>query len=241
MFTHGAPRFISPNPPPYESDSTSSLEQYASLPDASAHQLSLFLSTVSPQLSTSTLRSFLRLYTTLGTDKLAGFLGVGEEEVLEMLMTAKGAARKFTWQSGSLLEGETVGVSDINFGIDEVSSPIVAFSRRTRPLTASVRSPRVTSPSLNRPPPAATVTSSSDTVSSSPTSPTTSRRSLCRFPSLATALPTVSQHRLRLVEQALTSRRVTRVARLHGGQRPRELSGYSQSSRKRGAPRQGTK
>ena len=37
-----------------------------------------------------------------------------------MLMTAKGAARKFTWIEGGLLEGGIVGVSDINFGIDEV-------------------------------------------------------------------------------------------------------------------------
>lgn len=121
MFQHGAPRFISPNAPPYESESPEALELYSSIPDPSAHQLDLFLSTVKPQLSNSTLRSFLRLYTTLGTDKLAGFLQVDEETVLEMLMTAKGAARKFTWTQGSLLEGEIVGVSDINFGIDEVS------------------------------------------------------------------------------------------------------------------------
>ena len=121
MFTHGAPRFISPNPPPYETESAEALDAYSALPEPSAHQLQLFLSTVEPQLSTSNLRSFLRLYTTLGTDKLAGFLGVDEEEVLEMLMTAQGAARKFTWVEGGLLEGEVVGVSDINFGIDEVS------------------------------------------------------------------------------------------------------------------------
>lgn len=119
MFLHGSPRFISPNPPPYELEADDALQAYAALPDASAHQLSLFLSSVQPQLTTSTLRSFLRLYTTLGTDKLANFLNVSEEEVLEMLMVAKGAARKLTWVEGSLLEGETVGVSDINFGIDE--------------------------------------------------------------------------------------------------------------------------
>lgn len=122
---HGAPRFISPNPPPYEAESPAALELYSSLPDPSAHQLSLFLASVKPQLSTSTLRSFLRLYTTLGTDKLAGFLGVSEEEVLEMLMVAKGAARKLTWVQGSLLEGEVIGVSDVNFGVDEVSLPLL--------------------------------------------------------------------------------------------------------------------
>ncbi|GAA5830200.1 hypothetical protein JCM11251_001266 [Rhodosporidiobolus azoricus] len=119
VFTHGAPRFISPNPPPYESESNTVLSAFASLPDPSAHQLSIFLAAVEPQLATSTLRSFLRLYTTLGTDKLAKFLDVEEEKVLEMLMAAKGAARKVTWSQGSLLEGEEVGVSDINFGIDE--------------------------------------------------------------------------------------------------------------------------
>lgn len=121
MFVHGAPRFISPNPPPYDADSSDALDAYTALPDPSSHQLTAFLAAVEPQLSTSTLRSFLRLYTTLGTDKLAKFLNVTEEQVLEMLMTAKGAARKFTWVEGGLLEGEVVGVSDINFGVDEVS------------------------------------------------------------------------------------------------------------------------
>jgi len=121
MFLHGSPRFISPNPPPYETESVEILESFSKLKDPSQHQLELFLTQVEPQLSTATLRSFLRLYTTLGTDKLAKFLEVDQEErVLEMLMTAKGAARKLTWEKGSLLEGEVVGVSDVNFGIDEV-------------------------------------------------------------------------------------------------------------------------
>ncbi|KAI5479603.1 eukaryotic translation initiation factor 3 subunit L [Pseudohyphozyma bogoriensis] len=131
MFIHGAPRFISPNPPPYELESEDALAAYSALPEPSTHQLSLFLAGVEPQLSTSNLRSFLRLYTTLGTDKLAGFLGVDEEEVLEMLMAAKGGARKFTWIQGSLLEGEVVGVSDINFGVDE-THVTVAESKTSR-------------------------------------------------------------------------------------------------------------
>ncbi|BGP37869.1 hypothetical protein JCM10450v2_001805 [Rhodotorula kratochvilovae] len=119
LFAHGAPRFISPNPPPYEAESDAVLAAYAALPDASAHQQQLFLAAVEPQLANATLRSFLRLYTTLGTDKLAKFLEVEEDEVLEMLLTAKGAARKTTWVQGGLLEGEETGVSDVNFGIDE--------------------------------------------------------------------------------------------------------------------------
>jgi translation initiation factor 3 subunit L len=132
LYLHGSPRFISPNPPPYETESNEILESFAALPDPSAHQLSLFLAQVEPQLSTATLRSFLRLYTTLGTDKLAKFLEVDEERVLEMLMAAKGSARKLTWEQGSLLEGEVVGVSDVNFGIDEVRTE--TFSRLELPL-----------------------------------------------------------------------------------------------------------
>ncbi|GAA5896276.1 hypothetical protein JCM8208_001832 [Rhodotorula glutinis] len=120
LYAHGAPRFISPNPPPYEAESESVLAAYAALPDASAHQQQLFLASVEPQLANSTLRSFLRLYTTLGTDKLAKFLECdSEDDVLEMLMTAKGAARKTTWVEGGLLEGQETNVSDVNFGVDE--------------------------------------------------------------------------------------------------------------------------
>jgi hypothetical protein len=183
LFLHGAPRFISPNPPPYEAESDDVLAQFTALPDSSAHQLSIFLAAVEPQLSTSTLRSFLRLYTTLGTDKLAKFLDVEEEKVLEMLMTAKGAARKTTWSQGSLLEGEEVGVSDINFGIDEVRLFLLLFSPLPSLLTLFIRN-RVTSPSPNRPPLAATATSSPATASSSPPSPRRSRTSPSPFPSL---------------------------------------------------------
>ncbi|KAK4058739.1 hypothetical protein OIO90_000183 [Microbotryomycetes sp. JL221] len=119
MFVHGSPRFISPNPPPYETESQDALDTYATLPDSSQHQLSLFVDSVKPQLTNATLRSFLRLYTTLGTNKLASFLNVDEEQVLEMLMVAKGASRKTTWVQGGLLDGEVVGVSDLNFGIED--------------------------------------------------------------------------------------------------------------------------
>lgn len=117
LFHHGSPRFISPNPPPYESASPRALEVYVSQPDSSQHQLNIFRASVKAQLAVPTLKSFLKLYTTVGTDKLANFLSVDEDEVLEMLMAAKSASRKTTWVSGSLQEGETVNVSDLNFGV----------------------------------------------------------------------------------------------------------------------------
>lgn len=92
------------------------------------------------------LRSLLKLYTSLDARKLAGFLdaGVDEEEVLSWMMVMKNAGRcigrvnittgvdkdeeKGAATSGasssnsgtSLLDGEWMSISDLNFVIDEV-------------------------------------------------------------------------------------------------------------------------
>lgn len=92
-----------------------------------------------------TLRSLLKLYTSLDTRKLAGFLdaGVDEEEVLSWMMVMKNTGRcvgrvrpatgtekdeekggtsttNVNGASTSLLDGEWMSVSDLNFVIDEV-------------------------------------------------------------------------------------------------------------------------
>ena len=79
------------------------------------------------------LRSLLKLYTSLDARKLAGFLdaGVDEEEVLSWMMVLKNAGRCIgrvsitgagdeERASGSLLDGEWMSISDLNFVIDEV-------------------------------------------------------------------------------------------------------------------------
>lgn len=86
------------------------------------------------------LRSLLKLYTSLDARKLAGFLdaGVDEEEVLSWMMVMKNAGRCIgrvniatgvdkdeekggaTNGGGSLLDGEWMSISDLNFVIDEV-------------------------------------------------------------------------------------------------------------------------
>lgn len=91
------------------------------------------------------LRSLLKLYTSLDARKLAGFLdtGVDEEEVLSWMMVMKNAGRCIgrvnttagvdkdeekgagtngasSNGGGSLLDGEWMSISDLNFVIDEV-------------------------------------------------------------------------------------------------------------------------
>lgn len=78
----------------------------------------------------------MKLYTTLGTGKLAGLLKMDEEELVEDLLVMKGAGRNVRWMDGlgGLLEGEEVANSDLDLLIDDVRpaflSPICQQTRR---------------------------------------------------------------------------------------------------------------
>ena len=68
-----------------------------------------------------TLRSFLKLYTSVGAPKLANFLDADEEEMVQELMVMKQSSRSTSRVGGgSLLDGETISTSDLNFVVDEV-------------------------------------------------------------------------------------------------------------------------
>lgn len=119
LFLYACPKFITSNSPPYHD--AEALEAYIKTPtmgDPAQHQLRIFLSDVKSQLTNANIRSFLRLFTTLGTDKLASFLEIDEEELTEVLMLLKSSTRSLIWSEGSLLEGEVVNTSDLDFFID---------------------------------------------------------------------------------------------------------------------------
>jgi len=121
LFTYACPKFVSANPPPYEdSEALVAYLEEAHIDPAQRH-LKSFIVDVRSQLSVPTLRSFLKLYTSLGTSKLAGFLDADEEEMVQQLMVLKHASRS-TGRVGNernLLEGSTVSNSDLDFVIDE--------------------------------------------------------------------------------------------------------------------------
>jgi len=118
LFLFACPKFITGNAPPYHD--AEALQAFMSAPamDPAQHQVRIFLSDVKTQLSNANIRSFLRLYTTLGTDKLANFLEVHEEDLVEELMVAKASTRSVKWNDGSLLEGQVINTSDLDFVID---------------------------------------------------------------------------------------------------------------------------
>ena len=66
----------------------------------------------------------MKLYTSLGAKKLASFLDADEEELVQEMMVLKQASRSISRVAGSestsLLDGQTITTSDLNFVIDEV-------------------------------------------------------------------------------------------------------------------------
>lgn len=151
IFLYACPKFITANGPPYDDPTalglllnpptpsspsvqtnTASDPTHRHLRALTAHYLSL--------TPVPVLRSLLKLYTSLDARKLTGFLdaGVDEEEVLSWMMVMKNAGRcigrvniaagadkdeeKGATNGGSLLDGEWMSISDLNFVIDEVRS-----------------------------------------------------------------------------------------------------------------------
>ena len=132
LFTYASPKFLSLSSPPYDRPDLLPKYTASSSPseNPSAHHLSLFVADIKGQLAAPTLRSFLRLYTTLGADKLAGFMGTDEEEVVESLMVLKGAMKEVrrTEGEGGLLEGRDVLLGDLDFALDNVHFPLYLSS-----------------------------------------------------------------------------------------------------------------
>ncbi|KAI0916241.1 hypothetical protein AcV5_003236 [Taiwanofungus camphoratus] len=121
LFLYACPKFISANPPPYEDPEL--LTAYIEDPPMEPVQrhLGLFLSEVRAQAPVPTLRSFLKLYTSLDASKLANFLDADEEEMVQQMMVMKQASRSVSRVENEkgLLDGQTISTSDLDFVIDE--------------------------------------------------------------------------------------------------------------------------
>ncbi len=124
LFLYACPKFITANPPPY--DDPELLAAYVEEPHVEPAQrhLSLFLSEVRAQAPVPTLRSFLKLYTSLDANKLAGFLDADEEEMVQQLMVMKQASRSVSRLENErgLLDGQMISTSDLDFVINDVSA-----------------------------------------------------------------------------------------------------------------------
>jgi len=98
---------------------------------------------VRAQAAVPTLRSFLKLYTSLDASKLAGFLDADEEEMVQQMMAVKSASRCVSRVAGcerGLLDGQMISTSDLDFVIDQVRF-LAPLSLSLTTLTAPRSSP----------------------------------------------------------------------------------------------------
>lgn len=114
-FIFACPKFLSPVPPTYE----------LRTPEAEAHreplrlQMKVFMGEVKQQLMLPIIRSYLKLYTTMPLDKMAGFMDMAPEEFRNHLLAFKHKMRNVVWTKGtSGLEGEFQSGSEVDFYID---------------------------------------------------------------------------------------------------------------------------
>lgn len=114
-FSFACPKFLSPVPPNYEAVQMMNFHK-----EPYMLQLKVFLDEVAQQILIPTIRSYLKLYTTLPVSKLAIFMDMTEEELKMHLMCFKHKMKNVVWTKGtSGLEGEFQSASEVDFYIDK--------------------------------------------------------------------------------------------------------------------------
>ncbi|KAG9456148.1 hypothetical protein H6P81_000656 [Aristolochia fimbriata] len=113
LFSYACPKFITPAAPNYDEP----LVNYNQ--DAYRLQLKMFLYEVKQQQLLSSVRSFLKLYSTISVEKLAAYMEVDEPTLRTILMTYKHK----THAVGS--DGKIVSNADVDFYIDEDTVHVV--------------------------------------------------------------------------------------------------------------------
>lgn len=118
FFTFGCPKFVSPTPPP------SNISDGDFVKEPMQHQIQVFMDEVQQQQELPTIRSYLKLYTTLPLAKLAAFMNKENDErfignLLIHLLCFKHKMKNIVWTKGaSGLEGKFVSGSELDFYID---------------------------------------------------------------------------------------------------------------------------
>lgn len=113
LFKNACPRFIAPTPPDFDNPSVNV--------DPIDHHLRIFMDEVRNNMWSPTVKSYLKLYTTMDLKKLAGFLDVSPEQLRNWLLVNKQRSRQVRWSEGGLLEGEVVNSSDLDYAMHGVS------------------------------------------------------------------------------------------------------------------------
>lgn len=115
LFRMACPKFISPVPPNFDVPESNI--------DATDHHLAVFMEEVKINMWSPTIKSYLRLYTTMDLKKLAGFVDVKPEDLRAWLLVNKQRSKQLRWTDAGLLEGDLVNISDLDYAMQGVSCP----------------------------------------------------------------------------------------------------------------------
>lgn len=113
LFMFACPKFVSPALPDYSQTNSNSHDAYKL-------QVRQFVNEMSTQHASRKLRSYMKLYTSIGVSKLAAFNDTNEKEFLPHLMSYKHKMRQLEHVGGDeapLLEGKLGSALDIHYYI----------------------------------------------------------------------------------------------------------------------------
>jgi len=113
LFTKSCPRFISPTLPDFDNPAINV--------DPIEHHLAVFMDEVKNNMMSPTVKSYLKLYSTMDLNKLAGFLDVKPDTLRNWLLVNKQRSNQVRWTEGGLLEGEVMNSSDLDYAMQGVS------------------------------------------------------------------------------------------------------------------------
>merc|ERR1712224_1075219 len=86
--------------------------------EATKQQCALFMNTVSQCVDHNTIRSYLKLYSSIPVSKLAHFMGYTEEEFRRKILSLKHKSTEQVWNGGSATDAVWSSSSDVDFFID---------------------------------------------------------------------------------------------------------------------------
>ena len=109
LFRNACPKFISPTPPEFDNPAINV--------DPVEHHLGIFMAEVKANMFSPTVKSYLKLYTTMDLKKLAGFLEVEPEKLRQWLLVNKQRSRQIRWSEGGLLDGDVVNGNELDYAM----------------------------------------------------------------------------------------------------------------------------
>jgi len=113
VFTYACPKFVTPTAPDFENPTVNTSEE------AYRRQLHLFIAEMRQQQYLSTIKQYLKLYTSISMGKLAALMNTDESSIRTHMMTLKAQSRQKEWAgTGDATQGNWVFSSDVDFYVD---------------------------------------------------------------------------------------------------------------------------